>query len=88
MIKAKHILTTEQTPDRLYIPPTIEVVEVEEECVLAGSPITGKEEDFNTDSGSDKGPSSPRPGGGSAKENFIFFNDNFTDESFDEDLDY
>lgn len=84
MIKAKHILTTGQTPDRLYIPPTIEVVEVEEECVLqANSPI--KVEDNGTGGmGGDNNPGR----GGKAKENFIFFNDDFTDETADEDLDY
>lgn len=83
MIKTKHILTTGQTPDRLYIPPTIEVVEVEEECVLQGGSV-----DTNIDN-SDKGTGDggfPQPQG--AKSNNLFFFDNFSEDTNDDNSDY
>lgn len=81
MIKTKHILTTEQTPDRLYIPPTIEVVEVEEECVLAGGSLDGKGENFDPP----KGDGDQERG---AKNNNLFFFDNFSEDTNDDNSDY
>lgn len=81
MIKTKHILTTEQTPDRLYIPPTIEVVEVEEECVLQGGSV--KTDIDDSYKGTGDGDFTP-----TAKGNNLFFFDNFSEDTNDDNSDY